>query len=274
MNINTTEVNVENNNVEINNVENNNVDVNDQSVDESFTAKQVGSLITNLIKQREDWEANAYRVSNEILYSILAECYALELEISNTKEGVKKLRDEVNSQAKRLGYTFKDGTPLLNRIVRTVFGNVHRSRISTYSLVLREAKNMSVAIADIPSFISKAGGVQEIRLSKSVTYKSPKAKAATAQERFEHMDKLAVVKTEALSKLANPDNIGEYCVLLAKQYADGSFQVKAVVTSTTAVNAALAAVYQAEKAVIDQEEKELKKANMAQSQDEAFKIAA
>jgi type I restriction-modification system DNA methylase subunit len=133
---------------------------------------------------------------------------------------------------------------------------------------------MSVAIADIPSFISKAGGVQEIRLSKSITYKSPKAKAATAQERLEHMDKLAVVKTEALSKLANPENIGEHCVLLAKQEADGSLTVKALITNTGAVNAAFAAAYQAEKAVIDQEEKELKKANKNQSPDARLKIAA
>jgi hypothetical protein len=74
------------------------------------------------------------------------------------------------------------------------------------------------------------------------------------------MDKLAVVKTEQLSKLADPDSIGEQCLLVATQEADGSFTVRAVVHAQSAVSAAFAAIYQAEKAETERLEKERKAA--------------
>jgi hypothetical protein len=229
-------------NAVLENTLNTDVVLNNKAKTPTTVADQVSVVLDTLIAQREDWENNAYRVSNQQLYGILAKCYALDWEIANTSEGVKKMRDAVNSYASRLGFSFKDGTPMINRIVRCVFGNVHRTRISTYSLVLREAKKQEVAIADIPAFIEQAGGLQEIRMSKSETYKSPKAKAEIA-ETSAYADTLAVAKSAALSQKADPQFEGTRCVLLSTQQANGGFAVHAVIRSKQAVQAALLTHY-------------------------------
>jgi hypothetical protein len=46
-----------------------------------------------------------------------------------------------------------------------------------------------------------------------------------------------------LSQLADGDFAGDECVLLAEQQTDGSFHIKALTRSSTAVNAALTALY-------------------------------
>jgi hypothetical protein len=51
------------------------------------------------------------------------------------------------------------------------------------------------------------------------------------------------VAKEELALLADADFVGGECVLLAEQQADGSFHIKALTRTSTAVNAALAALY-------------------------------
>ena len=139
-------------------------------------SEQVFQILESVANERVQWEDNAYRASNQALYAILQKCYALDWEITNTKSGVKAMREGINTFASKLGFKFKDSTPVINRIVQCVFGNVHKTRISTYSLALREAKKANESISNIPSFIENAGGIQEIRTSKSVTFKSTKQK--------------------------------------------------------------------------------------------------
>ena len=57
---------------------------------------------------------------------------------------------------------------------------------------------------------------------------------------------LAVAK-EKLAELADADFVGSECVLLAEQNADGSFHIKALTRSGTAVKAALTALYSEQK---------------------------
>lgn len=203
---------------------------------------QVVMTLDRLITEREDWEANAYRVSNQQLYAILANCYALDMAITSATDGKNKLRSDVNDYAARMGFKFKNDTPLITRIVRCVFGNVHRSRISTYSLVLREAKRAQVSALEIPAFIEQAGGIQEIRLSKSENYVAPKAKAEIVKQAIEAAC-IGTVQPADLSAPAEATNEGGMCVLIATQLADGGFQLHAVVRSKEALSAALVGHY-------------------------------
>jgi hypothetical protein len=61
---------------------------------------------------------------------------------------------------------------------------------------------------------------------------------------------LAEFTSEAIAMQLDAANIGEQIVFVATQQADGKFVVNAVSNSTTAVNAALAAYYSANKANI------------------------
>lgn len=209
----------------------------------TVSAKQQSlNLLAKLSEQRQTWESTVYRTSNEMLYSILQSCYSAEYGMRGGEAEAKERREGLKTFASKLGFTFKDSTPTMNRIVQCVFGAVKRSRITTYSLVLREAKKRNIAISDIPKFITENGGLQEIRLSKSDKYISPKQKVEKASGTIASKT-LATVSSQSLSQIVDVEKVGELCVLLATQNADNTFTVKAVSYGKTAVNATLVSVY-------------------------------
>lgn len=204
--------------------------------------EQVFNVLTTLSNDRVQWEESAYRASNTALYAILQKCYSLDWQLSNAGEGVKAMREGINNYAATKNIKFKSTTPVINRIVHCVFGNVHKTRISTYSLALREAKKRNVPIQEIPSFIEQAGGIQEIRTSKSATYKSQKQKAEIAGATA-FQEQLGVASSPELSQLADSDYAEAECVLLATQQVDGTFAIHAVVRGKAALTAALTTYY-------------------------------
>jgi hypothetical protein len=191
-------------------------------------------------EKRKNWETTAYRTSNQQLYAVLADCltYGRELPFADSKQRNKELETFLKSR----DYRVKNDSPLLTRVVKAVFGNIDRRRISTYSLVLRTAQKEGVKPTELANWIEERGGVQEVKLASSATYKSPKQKAEEAKSSLSALPTLAVAK-EKLAELADAEFVGSECVLLAEQQADGSFHIKALSRSGTAVNAALTALY-------------------------------
>lgn len=119
--------------------------------------------------KRMEWESNAYRTSNQQLYSVLADCYYYAY-MKLDKKLAKQREWEIAQLLKIRNYIVKRDSPLITRVVKAVFGNIDRRRISTYSLVLRAAKIANVSADDIPAWIEAQGGIQEIRVKKSVTH--------------------------------------------------------------------------------------------------------
>jgi hypothetical protein len=196
--------------------------------------------LSEMEAKRQQWETTAYRTSNQQLYAVLADClaYGEALPLADAKQRTKDLEEFF----KLRGYSVKSDSPLLARVVKAVFGNVDRRRISTYSLVLRTAQKEGITAGKLAGWIEERGGVQEVKLSRSATYVSPKAKAEQAKSTLSALPNLAVAK-EKLAELADADFVGSECVLLAEQHADGSFHIKALTRSGTAVKAALTALY-------------------------------
>ncbi len=210
------------------------------SVQVTAANDEAATTLVDMESKRQRWESTAYRTSNQRLYAVLADClaYGRELPFADSKQRNKELEIFLKSR----GYVVKNDSPLLTRIVKAVFGNIDRRRVSTYSLVLRTAQRESVKPAELANWIEEKGGVQEVKLSRSATYVSPKQKAEHAKSTLSSLPTLAIAK-ERLAELADADFVGGECVLLAEQQADGTFHIKALVRSGTAVNAALATVY-------------------------------
>ena len=209
-------------------------------------AQPLTKVLADLETQRVVWEEGVYRTSNQALYALLAHCLAIAQ--ADTPELAKQCNAGLAAFYLLRGYSpAKASTPPATRVVKAVFGNVDRRRLSTYSLVLREAIKQRVQAAQLAEWIEQNGGIQEIRLSQSATYIAPKDKAATAKQQFECMPELATVKSEALSQLADGDFMGECCVLIAEQAANGSFVVRGFTRAGGAVNAAFAALYAEQK---------------------------
>jgi hypothetical protein len=207
----------------------------------------VAKSLTDIEAKRQQWETTVYRTSNQQLYAVLADCleFGKALELGEAK----KRSADLEEFFKQRGYFYKKESPLLTRIVKAVFGNIDRRRISTYSLVLRSAQKEGITAGKLAGWIEERGGVQEVKLSRSATYISPKAKAAQAKSTLSALPNLAVAK-EKLAELADAGYMGCECVLLAEQQSDGSFHIKALSRSDTAVNAALSSLYSDQKKAV------------------------
>jgi len=238
-----------------------NVVLNDNANAEINIATTALGLLTGMEEQRIKWEDGVYRKSNAALYEVLAEClqFAGDLTTEAAKERTKALEAFYTAR----NYKLRKDTPLVSRVLRAVFGDADRRRISTYSIVLREAKNSNVAYKALANWIEVNGGIQEIKLERSPTFVSAKQKSVIAQQSFDSLTTLAEVKTEALSLLAYAYFVGEDCVLLAQQQADGSFAIRAVLRSGVAVNAAFTALYAQKKTSTEEDSKERTAANDA-----------
>jgi hypothetical protein len=201
--------------------------------------------LNKLEEKRKLWETTAYRTSNQQLYALLADCleYGCVLDLAESKIRNK----ELDTFFAERSYTVKRESPLFSRIAKAVFGNIDRRRISTYSMVLRSAQKAGINPSNLAEWIETNGGIQEIRLARSDSYVSPKQKADKAKLSFSDLPNLAVAK-DGLALLADAEHVGTECVLLAEQQADGSFHIKALTRSATAVNAALTALYAAQAA--------------------------
>jgi hypothetical protein len=202
-------------------------------------------VLADLETERQAWEEGAYRTSNQALYAVLAKCLAIAS--VDSSDLAKQRNAELEAFYKSRGYFYKKDAPLATRVVKAVFGVVDRRRLSTYSLVLREAIKQKVLAANLAEWIEQNGGIQEIRLSQSATFVKPSTKVAVARQKFDTLPALASVKSEALSLLADGDRMGECCLLIAEQNAEGAFVVRGFTRAGGAVNAAFAALYAEQK---------------------------
>lgn len=191
--------------------------------------------------KRIAWEQGAYRVSNKELYALLADCllFSGELPVAESKQRSAALE----TFFKERGYKYKKDSHIIARVVRAMFGDVDRRRISTYVLVLRQAQKSSVESTQLAQWIEDCGGIQEIKLSRSATFVSPTAKASIAKSEFANLPVLAIAKSEQLTLLADAGFLGEECVFIAEQLAGGSFAIRALVRKEGAINAAFTALY-------------------------------
>lgn len=233
------------------------------SNDISLTNFDASKALFNLEAERKSWESGAYTASNQQLYGLLAKClgYASNCLLDNKQ--AKERAEALAEFFKTRNYKYSPDSPLITRVVKAVFGNVDRRRVSTYSLVLRQAIKEDITAPDLPKWIEDKGGVQEIKLGHSATYVSPKAKAEIGKQYFDGKTTIGNAKSELLSHVADAEFMGTSCVLLAEQMPDGSFDVKAVVRSASVVNAAFVALYAQQTKAVESAKQEVQAANDA-----------
>jgi len=210
---------------------------------------QVRQRIEDLVVHREVFESSSLDRSNQALYVLIAECLSLYRDLTEgdkLKEKRLGLQDFINFK----GYTFKSSSPLSLKVIRCIFGDKDRRRISTYHTVLRVAIAEKWALTDVATKITECGGVQEISVRKANSL-SPKDKAMTAQTALLDQS-IALIDSDQLKKCQNIEFNEQQAVAVITQNKDGTFNVHGVVHSTTAVNAALVAYFNANKSNLQQ----------------------
>ena len=101
-------------------------------------AADARDYFVKLVAEREGWEQNAYKTSNDQLYALLQKCYQFYVDMSKGTVAADGLRVGLNAYIGDKGYKFTSATHSLTKIVKCVFG-VDRRRVSAYSIALRAA---------------------------------------------------------------------------------------------------------------------------------------
>ena len=202
--------------------------------------RAVGEAIDQLIFERQHWENHELANSNETLYALLQHCYSLNNAMSGSDFTAKALRKGLANYIQQKGYQFKDSSPLIAKIVKCVFG-VDRRRVNAYSSALRVAIAEKVAVINLPKFFKDQGGIEEVRR------KATTGKGKTMKDKVElgravlESDVLASIASDTLNANFSTENLEEGVVLLATREDDGTFAIRRVVQSNSAVKSALAA---------------------------------
>ena len=245
----------------------------------SPTAKAASILFTNVMKtldqlthKREAWEQGSYRTATQQLYELLAGCYAFYKSMEGGTESAKAKRKALEDYCLFRGFTFRESTHSINRIVACVFG-VDRRRVSAYATALRKALSNKVESKALVDYFVNAGGLEEVRANKSATALTAKDKAAIASQRI-GIKNLGTLQCAELAQQLDAGKIGTNTVLLGTWNADGSIDVRAVVQSTGVLNAALASYYSADKAAREKAEIEAEQDTIAQQKKQAVLAAA
>jgi hypothetical protein len=205
--------------------------------------------IEDLAVMREAFENTQLARTNQALYGLITECLSLYCDLTEgdkLKEKKLGLQDFINFK----GYVFKATSPLSLKVIRCIFGEKDRRRISTYHTVLRVAIAEKWVLTEVAAKIAERGGVQEISVRKGDSM-SQKDKALTAQAALLNQS-IATIDSQALKSKKNNEFNEQQAVAVLTQNQDGTFSVHCVVHSNTAVNAALAAYFNANKSDLQQ----------------------
>jgi len=224
------------------------------------------SFVDDLRTRREAWEGSIYKQSTDVLYEqLLTPAYSKYVEMTKNDTNALIVRKELEDFININNLSFKASTHTLVKLVRCIFGDVDRRRVSTYGVTLRAAFAAKKDPKDLADFIRKNGGVQEIKLGQSETFVSMADKAEMAKEHFDNMKALGTASSEMLSLTADADFMGDTCVLLAEQNSQGGFDIKVVIRNASVVKAAFAAMYSKQQEVTAEAKRVVDAANDAEA---------
>lgn len=215
----------------------------------SKSKQEAAEQIRQLVTEREVWENGVFRTANEALYILLSKCYEIEFSMSAKDATSKARRKGLEEVALQLGYRFQDGTALMNKVVRCVFGDIHRNRVSSYASALREAKHQKIKVTDLTQFIEVNGGIGGITRPRAEGGMTDAHKAEQALELITD-EVLAVADGVELGQSFEGEDLDRPCVLIATPQEDGTFAINAVVKSKVALTAALISFYSTHKAEV------------------------
>jgi hypothetical protein len=201
--------------------------------------KAIAEAIEHLIEKKNNWETNELTLANDILYGLLQHCQMLNNAMIGSDSMAKNLRKGLGNYIELKGYKFNDSTPLITKIIRCVFG-VDRKRVNAYATALKIAISEKISVMDLPKYLKESGGIEEVRrkINKPTKTMADKVKLGKA---VLQSDAIASIQSDSLNALYSTSSTNEGVVLLATKEDDGSFAIRQVVQSNSAVNSALAA---------------------------------
>ena len=211
--------------------------------------------VQNLIERRSDWQSNEYKTANDKLYDMLADIYELYLKAKGNLSVDAEKRDWLIEQCQSKGIKMTKKPTLLQLVTKLVFFDslTDSRRVSSYARVLNAAAQLDIKrSSEIPAFIRKHGGVEEIRASLAPNTMKLSDRAQHGRTILGKQKRIATVLVE---KVANNVTLakGQVVLLAGIVTPQGDVDVRSVcfedlgkenvIQSRTAVNAVLSGIY-------------------------------
>ncbi len=220
--------------------------------------------LERLEAEREHWESTELAASHKRLYSLLTSCYQyyLDMKTSPSKEEREDLRKGLDTFILTRGYGGGLSTTHdMNKVVKSVFGNIDRRRVSAYGLALRAAlaagpiddkgRPTPISAPELADWLTAKGGVEEVRLGSRNEGMTATQRAAVAKSALQS-SALTTMKLDPRSFAFDTNDADKMMVLVVTYRPTGELEVNAVVKSDAAVRAALASYYSDNKEAVTQ----------------------
>lgn len=203
-------------------------------------AAEILNFIDTVRKEREDWEGNELLRSNERLYGILLKCYEAAVQMSGTDESQEKMKRAFKEYCESKSYKFQDSTPLVQKIVRVVFGtpqNWDRSRISTYGKALYNLQKDKVAPEDFIDKVKAFGGIEEVKRSAGNGEKPLSAKDFIGRgiSQVSDSDSITTFTSKDLRESLDKDKPSEVVILIAVR-SGNDFKIQQSIQKESVLN--------------------------------------
>lgn len=212
--------------------------------------------VNTITQERRVWQDTQFTSANDALYELMAQIYALYDDSKGATAADEAKREWLLQQCAKRNLKLNKNPSFIQLLVKLVFCDTDTDsrRISSYVRVLTAAAQSSevTVAADIPVFIRKYGGVEEIRAALAKNTKSPKQRADTGRSIAVNSKSLAEVALDTTKHNAATLK-GSIVLLVGVVTAQGTVDVRHVCfelspsdklfAAKTAVNAALSNVY-------------------------------
>lgn len=204
-----------------------------------------GLFIQELADKANEFQAMSKR-TDAYLYALLQDCYdefqVLSQPSSNLASSAQEALDKL---CKKKGIKITKQTTLLGKFLKYVFQGADRSKISTYSYVIKYAIKQNIAKETLAGEIERVGGIQKIKeasfveaASKAKIKAEKKLQSANAKVKSTNLGTVEVpLARDAISNLKSGDSI----VLLATIDDKRKFVIRAATSQESVVKAAMLA---------------------------------
>lgn len=180
-----------------------------------------------LISSREDWEINELAASNAKLYTILSRCFDVYKQLAANPFLIKQVDDLLTAK----DIKFTAATHPANKLMKLIFGDKDRRRVSAYATVMKAAlEDEKDATANFAAWVNKKGGVEAIRTGNATDGNTTES-STTAETKSADAFSKAVARLSKEHAIATinpsskfPDGTG-YVMVLAHIGGDRSLSV-------------------------------------------------
>lgn len=223
--------------------------------DDSYRKYSTGVFITELVAKASELQDMEKR-TDAFLYGLLQDCYEDFQVLSKQNSNLaSQAQASLAKYCEQKGIKFGKDAKLMGKFMNCVFYGADRSKISTYSYVIKYAVKQQVASGQLAAEIKRMGGIQKIKVASFVdvvakTKANFDSKLQQAQTSVQQTNMGTVELPSAASAIGKLSK-GAQVVLIATINEERKFVIRGATSDENVIKAAVLALAKPKSAVTE-----------------------